>query len=135
MYKRQLLACAGAFAQANSSLTGIVTDQTGAVVAGATITLTDPATGTVHSTVSSDAGSYDIAGLNAATYNMKVAAKGFETYTRTGVAVYISSSFRVDVVLSVGSQATTVTVQAEALTVQSEDVYKRQIENISQSPI
>jgi hypothetical protein len=37
------LACAGAFAQANSDLTGIVTDQTGAVVAGATVVLTDPA--------------------------------------------------------------------------------------------
>ena len=41
-------ACAGAFAQANSELTGIVTDQTGAVVAGAKIVLTDPATGTLQ---------------------------------------------------------------------------------------
>ena len=40
-----VLACVGAFAQANSEVTGIVTDQTGAVVAGAKITLTDPATG------------------------------------------------------------------------------------------
>ena len=40
-----VLACVGAFAQANSELTGIVTDQTGAVVAGAKIVLTDPATG------------------------------------------------------------------------------------------
>ena len=40
-----ILACVGAFAQANSEVTGIVTDQTGAVVAGAKITLTDPATG------------------------------------------------------------------------------------------
>ena len=39
-----VLACVGAFAQANSELTGIVTDQTGAVVAGAKITLVDPAT-------------------------------------------------------------------------------------------
>ncbi len=40
-----VLACVGAFAQANSELTGIITDQSGAVVAGATVTLTDPATG------------------------------------------------------------------------------------------
>jgi hypothetical protein len=115
-----LLACAGAFAQANSNITGIVTDQTGAVVAGATITLTDPATGTVHTTISDDSGSYNIGGLNAATYQMKVTAKGFETYTRTGVAVNISASFRVDVALTVGSQATTVTVEAEALAVQAD---------------
>jgi len=37
-----LLACVAGFAQANSTVTGIVTDQTGAVVAGAKITLTDP---------------------------------------------------------------------------------------------
>ena len=46
------LACAGAFAQANSVLTGIVTDQSGAVVAGAKIVLTDPATGLTKTTES-----------------------------------------------------------------------------------
>ena len=40
-----VLTCAGAFAQANSNVTGIVSDQSGAVVAGAKIVLTDPATG------------------------------------------------------------------------------------------
>ena len=44
-----VLACVGAFAQANSNVTGIVSDQTGAVVAGAKITLTDPATGATRS--------------------------------------------------------------------------------------
>jgi hypothetical protein len=73
-----VLACAGAFAQANSEVTGIVTDQTGAVVAGAKITLTDPATGSTKSTISDGTGLYDIAGLNAANYDVKVAAKGFE---------------------------------------------------------
>ncbi len=45
-----VLACVGAFAQANSELTGIITDQTGAVVSGAKIVLTDPATGLTKST-------------------------------------------------------------------------------------
>ena len=40
-----VLVCVGLYAQANSELTGIVTDQTGAVVPGASLTLTDPATG------------------------------------------------------------------------------------------
>jgi hypothetical protein len=85
-----VLACVGAFAQANSDVTGIVTDQTGAVVAGAKIALTDPATGVVHITISSSTGLYDIAGLNAANYNMKVTAKGFEAYEQKGVVVNIS---------------------------------------------
>ena len=78
------LACAAAFAQANSEITGIVTDQTGAVVAGAKIVLTDPATDTTKSTLSSGTGLYEIPGLNAANYNMKVTANGFEAYEQEG---------------------------------------------------
>ena len=115
-----VLACAGAFAQANSSVTGIVTDQTGAVVSGAKVTLTDPATGVSKSTVSGATGLYDIAGLNAANYNLKVIAKGFEIYAQNGVVVNISASFRVDVKLTIGADTETVTVAADALTVQSD---------------
>ena len=112
------LVCAGAFAQANSDLTGIVTDQTGAVVAGATIVLTDPATGYDKTTVSGETGLYDINGLNPATYNMKVTAKGFENFVQTGIVVNVSATSRVDVKLTVGSEAQTVTVEANALAVQ-----------------
>ncbi len=115
-----VLTCVGAFAQANSDVTGIVTDQSGAVVAGANITLTDPATGITKSTISSGTGLYDISGLNAANYNLKVTIKGFQTYEQTGIVVDISRSFRVDVKLTVGSEATTITVSADALTVQSD---------------
>lgn len=114
------LACAAAFAQANSSITGIVTDQTGAVVAEAKIVLTDPATNTTKSTLSSSTGLYEIAGLNAASYNMKVLANGFEAYTRTGIVVNISATFRVDVKLTIGAESQTVTVEANALTVQND---------------
>jgi len=112
------LVCAGAFAQANSDLTGIVTDQTGAVVAGATIVLTDPATGSDKTTISGETGLYDINGLNPASYNMKVSAKGFENFVQTGIVVNVSSTVRVDVKLTVGSEAQTVTVEANALAVQ-----------------
>jgi hypothetical protein len=115
-----VLACVGAFAQANSELTGIVTDQTGAVVAGAKIVLTDPATGAAHSTISSGTGLYDITGLNAANYNMKVTAKGFESYVQNNVVVNISATFRVDVKLTIGAETQTVTVEADALAVQAD---------------
>jgi hypothetical protein len=115
-----VLTCVGAYAQANSDVTGIVTDQTGAVVAGATVTLTDPATGTVHTTVSSGDGLYDIAGLNPANYNLKVTAKGFQTYVQSGVVVNISRTFRVDVKLTIGVESQTITVTADALTVQTD---------------
>ncbi|MGA2847597.1 MAG: carboxypeptidase-like regulatory domain-containing protein [Terracidiphilus sp.] len=115
-----VLACAVGFSQANSTVSGIVTDQTGAVVAGAQIVLTDPATGTTKSTISDGTGLYEFAGLNAANYNMKVTAKGFEAFAQNGIVVNISASFRVDVKLTIGAETETITVAADALAVQSD---------------
>jgi hypothetical protein len=115
-----VLACVGAFAQANSELTGIVTDQTGAVVAGAKITLIDPATNSIKTTESGATGLYDINGLNPANYNLKVAAKGFQSYAQNGVVVNVSQTERVDIKLTVGAETQTVTVEADALAVQAD---------------
>jgi Carboxypeptidase regulatory-like domain/TonB dependent receptor len=115
-----VFACAGAFAQANSNITGIVTDQTGAVVSGATIALTDPATGSEKTTVSSATGLYELPGLNPSTYNMRVTAAGFQTFEQKGIVVNVSATFRVDVALNIGSETQTVTVEANALAVQSD---------------
>src|SRR3569833_3441319 len=59
------LACTQLFAQANSNITGIVSDQSGAVIAGANITLTDLTTGATKATTSSETGLYDLPALNA----------------------------------------------------------------------
>jgi hypothetical protein len=115
-----VLACVSGFAQANSEVTGIVTDQTGAVVSGASITLSDPATGFTKSTISDGTGLYDLAGLNAANYDLKATAKGFQSYEQKGVVVDISRTFRVDIKMSVGAESQTVEVQADALAVQSD---------------
>ncbi len=115
-----LLASVQIFAQANSTVTGIVTDPSGAVVPGAQIALTDPATGLSRTTVSDASGLYTIAGLNAGNYNLKVTAKGFSNYLQKGVVVNISRTFRVDVKLELGQTSETVTVNADALTVQED---------------
>src|ERR1039458_8033367 len=115
-----LLACVGVWAQANSEVTGIVTDQTGAVVAGAKITLTDPGTGEVHTTASGGTGLYDIGGLNPGNYNLKITTKGFETFAQNGIVVNVSATARVDVKLTVGAEATTITIEADALAVQAD---------------
>ena len=115
-----VLACAGLYAQANSELTGIVTDQTGAVVPGASVTITDPATGFNKASQSGATGLYDFNGLNPANYNMKITAKGFQTYQQNGIVVNVSATVRADVKLVVGAESTTVTVEADALTVQTD---------------
>jgi hypothetical protein len=115
-----VLACVGAYAQANSEVTGIITDQTGAVVGGANISLTDPATGSTHTTESSGAGLYDFPGLNPANYNLRVTAKGFQNYVQTGIVVNVSATFTVNVKLTIGAATETVSVVADALTVQTD---------------
>jgi hypothetical protein len=115
-----VLAGVFALAQANSSLTGIVTDQSGAVVAGAKVTLTNPATGSSTTTESGETGLYTLPGLNPANYNLKISAKGFETYVQNGVVINVSSTVREDVKLTVGAENQTVTVEADALQVQTD---------------
>jgi hypothetical protein len=115
-----MLACTGLFGQANSNITGIISDQSGAVIAGANIVLTDSATGATKNTISGETGLYEIAGLNSGSYNLTVTAKGFQTFLQNGIVVNVSATFRVDPKMTVGAESTTVTVQADALTVQSD---------------
>ena len=105
------------FAQANSELMGIVTDQSGAVVAGASIVLTDPETGLSKTTESGERGLYVLPGLNPASYRLKVAAKGFQSFDQTGIVVNVSSTTRVDVKLP-SAETQTITVTTDALAVQ-----------------
>ncbi len=109
-----------AFAQANSELTGVVTDSTGAAVTGASVVLTDPATAYTRETTSGSTGLYDFAGLNPGNYDLKVTAPGFKAYAQNGIVVNVSGTFRADVKLAVGAGSTTVTVEADALTVQTD---------------
>jgi len=113
-----VLACVGIYAQANSTLSGVVTDQTGAGVPGAKIVLTNPATQASTTTVSGATGLYAINGLNPGNYDLKVTAKGFETYVKTGIPVNVSASANADVQLTIGVETATVTVVADALAVQ-----------------
>ena len=88
--------------------------------AGATITLTDPATGATHNTVSGETGLYDIPGLNPADYNMRVSAKGFQDFVNTGIVINISASGSRGRQADSRRRGTTVTVEANALAVQSD---------------
>ena len=90
------------------------------MVPDAKVVLTDPATGFSKSTTSGATGLYDISGLNPANYNMKVTAKGFESFAQNGIVVNVSSTARADVKLTVGAETQTVTVEADALAVQAD---------------
>jgi Carboxypeptidase regulatory-like domain len=109
-----------ATAQENASVTGQVTDPTGAAVPGVAVTITQTTTGETRTVESSGSGLYQISGLAVGTYNLKATGPGFKTYTKTGIVVDEAATVRADVQLQVGSASQTVTVQANALQVQSE---------------
>ena len=113
-------ACVAAMAQQNSEIIGTVTDQTGAAVPGAALTLTQTETGFVYNTVSNATGGYGFPGLNVGIYSLKVAAKGFESYTASGLTLNVSQTLAQDVKLTIGAETVNVSVTADALQVQAE---------------
>ncbi len=109
-----------AVAQTNrGSLTGTVTDPTGAGVGNATVTATESATGTNYSTITSDTGSYNFPQVLVGTYQTTVTAANFKTAQRTGIVVQINTPTVLNIQLQLGQQAETVTVEANAPSVES----------------
>ncbi|SEF77679.1 Carboxypeptidase regulatory-like domain-containing protein [Bryocella elongata] len=110
-------------AQAVSSakMHGTITDNTGAVVSGASVTATQTASGATVTAVTGDDGSYVLSNLPVGAYTVKVVAAGFQVYSRTGLVLEVSNDAEVDAPLTVGSTQITVTVDATAAQVQTED--------------
>ena len=92
------------------SIEGTVVDTTGSVIPRATITITNVATGVSAVQYSSSAGFFDIAPVLPGTYTVQVTAKGFKTLVQDNVVVNALQVRTVSPVLSVGTQAETVTV-------------------------
>src|SRR5580698_7083191 len=98
----------------NGTITGVVTDSTGAVVAGTSVEAKNTGTGVVFRGVSTNAGDYTITDLPVGVYAVSVTAKGFKTYTHTNLALAATQTLREDIALQVGASSESVTVTAEA---------------------
>jgi hypothetical protein len=111
-----------AWAQAGTStLTGTVKDAQGAVVPGATITVTQPSTGLTRSTVAGNRGVFSFPGLPPGVYDVKVELAGFKTYLREKVPMQVDSTTQVDAVLEIGALEQTVTVTEATPIINSSD--------------
>jgi hypothetical protein len=106
--------------QENATINGTVSDSTGALVPNAAITLTNPATGQVRQSVSNSSGAYLFPNVGIGAYTLSASVTGFQKYTKTNIVVNVAASLEENIALTVGSQAQTVTVAADALQVQSE---------------
>jgi hypothetical protein len=103
-----------AMAQYGASLQGTVSDKTGAVVANASVTVTNQATGVKQSTATTDAGFYRVAGLIPGMYEIQVTAGNFKKSTTSNVRVEAESVRGLDVVLELGAAQETVMVSGTA---------------------
>ncbi|HEY3129797.1 MAG TPA: TonB-dependent receptor [Acidobacteriota bacterium] len=92
------------------SIVGDVKDVSGAIVPGATVTVTNKGTNLTREMITDDAGAYRFTDLQTGTYSLKVSQPGFKTFERTEVPVTLNNVTRVDVTLQVGEAADTVTV-------------------------
>ena len=97
----------------SGALTGTVTDPSGAAVVGAQLTLTNRATGSQARFTSDDRGDYTFRNVPPGTYDLSVTGSGFENYTQKNIEVTINQSVRADVVLKVGAQNETISVEGD----------------------
>src|SRR5438046_404519 len=93
-------------------ISGTVADQSGAVLPGAEIALTQTETGIGRNTVSNETGSYVVANLPVGPYRLEASLPGFRTYIRTGIVLQVNSNPVIDVTLQVGQVSETVEVEA-----------------------
>src|SRR5262249_18325054 len=98
----------------SGSIVGTVTDQSGAVVAGASVELKDVLTGAVRQTETNQAGQYTFTPVSPGTYTVTVTGKGFRLGIVNGVKVEVAKSTLIDVALQLGQVTETVQVEAGA---------------------
>src|SRR6202163_1138312 len=106
-----LLLCVPAFSQGNTGrILGTVTDQSGGVVAGATVTVIDTERGVNRTLTSDDAGEYNAPNLTPGMYTVRAEAKGFKKLERQNIALEVGKEVRIDLTVQPGQQEQTVTV-------------------------
>ena len=103
------------YAQDTGYIGGTVVDKSGAAVAGADVLLTNTAGSITRATTTNNDGAYTIAGLPGDTYNVTVAAKGFQKYNAQKINLNVGEKARVDVTLTVGAMSEEITVTGESV--------------------
>jgi hypothetical protein len=101
------------FAQDTASITGTVSDPSGAAVTGAQVTLISTEHGISRTTATNGSGDYLFASLPIGSYDLTVSDPGFKKYAAKGVILRVAEKTRVNVVLEVGAINTEVVVQGE----------------------
>jgi hypothetical protein len=109
-----LLSTVPALAQATAELAGRVTDESGAVLPGVTVTATQTDTGFSRTVVTDDGGNWVMPNLPTGPYRLEVSLQGFRTYVQTGIVLQVDARPTINATLGVGNIEETVSVEAAA---------------------
>jgi hypothetical protein len=119
-----LMITAGVKTQAQAvsiaSITGRVTDPTGAVVSSAQVKITALSTNTVYTAATGADGLYGFPSLSIGAYTLEVTAPGFQTYEQKGISLQVNEAAQINVTLKVGAVSDRVEVQADVNMVQTQ---------------
>src|SRR5437870_2195660 len=115
-----ILTSGAAWAQATTAqINGTVKDQSGAVLPGVEITVTQTATGAKRTAVTNETGNYVLASLPLGPYMLEAGLPGFKAYVQTGIVLQVDANPTINVVLQVGQVSEQVEVQADASLVET----------------
>src|SRR6188474_1033244 len=96
------------WAQSTAQISGVVKDQSGAVLPGVEVTATQTDTGLARNTVTNETGSFVLPNLPVGPYRLEATLPGFRTYLQTGIVLQVGSNPAINPVLEVGQVAETV---------------------------
>jgi hypothetical protein len=114
-----LAGCLTVWAQATAQISGTAKDQSGAVLPGVEVRVTQAETGVTRDAVTNETGTYVLPNLPIGPYRLEASLPGFRTYAQTGIVLQVNSSPSVNVVLEVGQVSEQVEVQANAALVET----------------
>ena len=127
-----------AYADITGSISGIVTDSSGAVIPGAKVIATAVSTNVQHTTVTDAKGFYAFPALNVDVYTVTLSQSGFDQFLMSGITINANSAVRVDIKLAVGKVSNTVEVKSDTLRVETESTQMGQViegEKITSVPL
>ena len=110
-----------AWADVAGRISGMVSDPSGAFVAGATVTLTNVGNGTKQTTTTNDQGQYSFPVVSVGGYELEVNSPGFQPYKKMGVVIDVNSALQIDATLQIGQATQTVEVNDSVVTIQMSD--------------
>jgi Carboxypeptidase regulatory-like domain len=115
-----LLGTLAAWAAITGSISGVVTDPSGAVVPGVTVVATSVSTNVQSTAVTDAKGFYNLSALKVDTYNLSTSQAGFRDYQQSGVKIDANSALRIDITMQLGTVTNTVSVKSDALQVETQ---------------